>query len=173
MRKTIIASVSGLLLLTIAFAASAQMSETSYEFERRMESRIRSVEGNIKRLRKQVESEDESKDDRGSGSANMGEFGGVLYELEQMEDSLDTLERELQMMPSMMSPNDYETRRRRAQFEYYLDGMERRLRDIRTEMRWSSEEDARIDREQAEKAALEAEIEADRDWAEDWAGGKD
>lgn len=166
-------ALAGPVSLVLPTAVRAQTIDSDYAFKNRMEGYIRRIESDIDRLRAELDPEGSSGKGREPGSSANAQDTSVLYELDQMEDALDEVERDLDSMSMMPAGSDYEIRRRRMNIEYYVDSIDRRLRDIRAELRRADKVEAQEAEKRAAQKAQEEEISNDSDWAEDWARGED
>ena len=159
--------------IAMTFPVRAQMMESDHAFKTRMQGYVHRIEADIDRIRRDLDPEAEPGQAREPGTSTNMQESGALYELDQMEEALDQMERELNMMSLTGGPNDYERQRQRATFEYYLDSMDRRLRQLRVELNHAEKVEADAAAERAERQALEEEVSNDEDWAKDWARGED
>lgn len=179
MLKRTLTLLSGVLVLaafgsiTLPSPVRAQTAESDHAFKMRMQGRLRSTETTIDRIRKDLDPDGGSGKGREPGVSMSQQETGALYELDQMEDVIKKMNRELDTLSMMSAPSDYERQRQRANFEYYVDSMDRRLWEIRAELKRADKADAEAAAERAERQALEEEVSNDADWAEDWARGDD
>jgi len=159
--------LAGFCFVFLPVAVEAQTSQSTHAFKMSMETRISRIESRIDSMRRELDPEG------GSGTGSTAQNTGALYELDQLEEALEEASRELNSTMMMASSSDYEMRRRQANFEYYIESIDRRLWQISAELKRAEEDEARAREERAEREALEEEIATDEDWAEQWASGED
>lgn len=161
--------VTALLLGTGALTvypltAAAQQPQDPQLFGMRMSARIDAVQMRIKAL----ENELTGGETRERGSSDYEAGGGLLGQLEDLDQQCRELERELDSMGlrSMGFPSRiYEQQR---EVEYYVWALERQLQQIR---RWMHPAEDETESSVEERSEIDTEEDgiSDEDWAADWA----
>lgn len=168
-----VALLAGFFFIFLAAGAHAQTAQSTHAFKMSMETKIGRIESRIDRMRRDLDPDGSSGGGRGSGTATTAQNTSALYELDRLEEALEEASRELNSTMMMASSSDYEMRRRQANFEYYIESIDRRLWEITAQLNRAEKDEAQAQEEREEKEALEEEIANDEDWAEQWASGED
>ena len=149
-------------------SAGAQQPQDPHMFGTRMSARIDRVQARIKNLQNELTSGEQG--DGGSSEFEAG--GGVLGELEALEEQCRKLQRELDSGTLRGGGPPSVIYDRQRQIEYYVWGMERQLQEIR---RWMRPQDDETESSVEPRPEVDTEEDgiSDEDWAADWAKGTD
>ena len=151
------------VILVYPAPAGAQQPQDPQMFSMRMSSRIDAVQMRIKTLERELNGGE-------SGSSEFDTGGGLLGQLDALDEQCRELEREVNAMrmsstglPGML----YEQQR---QIEYYVWTMERQLQQIR---RWMRDEEVEPESSVEPQPDIDTEEDgiSDEDWAAEWAKG--
>ena len=157
---------SAAVILVYPAPAGAQQPQDPQMFEMRMSARIDSVQMRIKVL----ENELTGGESRDRGASDFDSGGGLLGQLDALDEQCRELERELDSMSRSNIGFPSQVYQQQRQIEYYIWGLERQVQQIRKSVN-AEDEPAESSVEPQPEIDTEEDGISDEDWAAEWAKG--